>query len=78
MRTILTIITLIFAGSVFAQPLYSKSTECSALCVSYAALQAVLDKANALAVSANGGAKPEREEITLRARELRITCQATN
>jgi hypothetical protein len=72
MRTILTILTLIFAGPVFAQPLYSKSTEFSALRVSYAALQAVLDKANALAVSANGGAKPEREEITLRARELRI------
>ena len=78
MRRFLATLVLICAGSVSAQPLYSKTTEYAALCVSYSALQAVLDKAHSLASSANGGAKPEREELTLGARELRINLPGNN
>ena len=65
---------LIFAWSSLAtsQPMYSKSTEFSALRVSYASIQSVLDKAGSLVSTANGEAKPEREELVLQAKDLRI------
>lgn len=78
MRNIFIIIALAHAMGAHAQPTYSKSTEFTALRVSYAAIQSVLDKASSLASSANGGASPEREELTLRARELRISISGHN
>jgi hypothetical protein len=63
-----------FAASTSAQTSYSKSAELPALRVSYSELQAILDKAAALVVSANSKSAFEisREQIEIRAGEIRM------
>lgn len=73
MRYFIALLILVWSLPSAAQAMYSKSTEFSALRVSYAAMQSVLDKAGSLASTANGGSKPEREELVLQAKELKIS-----
>ena len=73
MHYIIALLILACSLPTTAQPTYTKSTEFSALRVSYAALQSVLDKAGSLALTANGGSKPEREELELQAKELKLS-----
>ncbi len=73
MRHILALLFLAWSSSSAAQAMYSKSTEFSALRASYTAVQSMLDKAGSLSSAANGGSSPEREEIVLHVRELKIS-----
>jgi hypothetical protein len=73
MRHILALLALVWSLPSAAQAMYSKSTEFSALRVSYSAMQTLLDKAGSLSSTANGGSIPEREEVALQARELKIS-----
>ena len=73
MRILLILVLALAEGVALAQANYTKTVELPPLRVSFADLQAVLDKAEKLASSANLGAKARREEVVMKAGAVQVT-----
>lgn len=61
-----------------AQVSYKKDAELPPLRVSFAAVQAVLDKTDKLVASANSGAGPTREELVMKSGTIHVTVPGHN